>query len=261
VPVETADELGALAGAFNAMADRVEEAARQQHELDAARRALLAAVSHDLRTPLAAIRAMLEAIQDGVVDDAQTVERYHRAMHGEVERLSTLIDDLFELTRIEAGALRLSPRPTDVGELLMQSAEAMQAEAERAGVRLAIDVSPGIPLLTGDPQQLQRVLLNLITNALRHTPADGSVVLRAEPQPGGVALSVTDSGEGIPQADLPHVFERFYRADKSRSRASGGSGLGLAIARGIVEAHGGQIAVASALGRGTRFTVTLPCSS
>lgn len=261
VPIETADEVGALAGAFNAMAVQIEEAARQRREMDEARRVLLAAVSHDLRTPLAAIRVMLEAIEDGVADDAETIERYHHAMQGEVARLSGLIDDLFELSQIEAGAVRLELETASLADLIAETLEALRAEADRAGVTLKADLPAGLPPIRADLQRLYRVLSNLITNALRHTPAGGSVSLLAAAQADVVTLSVVDTGEGIAPADLPHVFERFYRGDKSRSRAGGGAGLGLAIARGLVEAHGGSIAVASTPGGGTTFTVTLPCGA
>jgi signal transduction histidine kinase len=258
VEVGTADEVGALGAAFNSMAARVEAADRQRRETDEARRALLAAVSHDLRTPLAAIRVMLEAIEDGVVEDLQTVERYHHAMQAEVSRLSTLIDDLFELTRIEAGALRLTMERMDISDLFAETMEAMRAEADRAGVAFSVELAPDLRPLTADTQLVYRVLRNLITNALRHTPPDGSVTLRADEMGEAVAITVADTGEGIAAEDLPHVFERFYRGDKSRSRAGGGAGLGLAIARGIVEAHGGSIRVESAPERGTAFTFTLP---
>jgi two-component system sensor histidine kinase BaeS len=259
VSVETADEVGALAAAFNTMAVQVEAAERQRREMDDARRALLAAVSHDLRTPLSAIRVMLEAIEDGVVEDVHDVERYHHVMQGEVERLSRLIDDLFELSQIEAGAVRLTWETTYVAELIAETVEAMRAEADRAGVMLCAELSLDPPIaMQADPQKLYRVLSNLIANALRYTPPGGTVTLGAQPVTAGLAIAVADTGEGIAPEDLPRVFERFYRGEKSRSRAGGGAGLGLAIARGLVEAHGGTIAVESILGQGTTFTVTLP---
>ncbi len=260
VAVDTADEVGALGTAFNRMAEQAETAERGRLENETARRALLAAVSHDLRTPLSAIRVMLEAIEDGVADDEQTITRYHRAMHAEVSRLSTLIDDLFELTQIEAGALRLSLERTDIASLISEMLEAMQAEADREGIGLMASVDVGLQPVNADGQKLFRVLLNLITNALRHTPRDGTVTLIARESEPGVAITIADTGEGIASEDLPHVFERFYRGDKSRSRAGGGAGLGLAIARGIVEAHGGTIGVESLPGQGTAFTFTLPRS-
>ncbi|HEY7293583.1 MAG TPA: ATP-binding protein [Dehalococcoidia bacterium] len=258
VAVHTADEVGALGEAFNAMAGQIEEAARTRQEMEAARRHLLAAVSHDLRTPLSAIRVMLEAIEDGVVDDAATIERYHRAMQGEVARLSGLIDDLFELSQIEAGALGLNLERARVEHLIAETVEAMRAEAERAGVQLCSDVPAVLPPITADMQKLHRVLANLLANAVRHTPVGGTVCISAARSYGDIAIAVIDSGEGIAPEDLPHIFERFYRGEKSRSRSGGGAGLGLAIAHGLVQAHGGQIGVESAPGAGATFTVRLP---
>ncbi|MHB8575152.1 MAG: sensor histidine kinase, partial [Dehalococcoidia bacterium] len=214
VEVRTADEVGALGHAFNLMAERLETASELQREMDEARRTLLAAVSHDLRTPLAAIRVMLEAIEDGVVEDTQTIDRYHRSMQGEVERLSRLIDDLFELSQIEAGALRLNFDRTDLAELIAETVEAMQAEAGKASVELSVAGASGPLDVTADSQKLHRVLSNLAGNALRHTPPGGAVRVSAAQHDGMVTVMVADTGEGIAAEDLPHVFERFYRGDK-----------------------------------------------
>jgi signal transduction histidine kinase len=226
--------------------------------MESARRQLLAAVSHDLRTPLSAIRVMLEAIEDRVVEDAETIERYHHAMLGEVARLSGLIDDLFELSQIEAGALGLRLERASIADLIAETVEAMRAEADRAGVELRFDLPEALPPIEADMHKLHRVLANLLANAVRHTPAGGRVTVGATLQAGETEVTVSDSGEGIAPEDLPHVFERFYRGDKSRSRAGGGAGLGLAIARGLVQAHGGEIAVQSRYGHGATFTVRLP---
>lgn len=258
VAVRTADEVGALGEAFNRMAAQLEAAERSRREMESARRQLLAAVSHDLRTPLSAIRVMLEAIEDGVADDAETIERYHRAMQGEVARLSGLIDDLFELSQIEAGALGLRLERASIGDLIVETVEAMRAEADRAGIHLRYTIAGALPPINADMQKLHRVLANLLANAVRHTPAGGDVQLSAMACDGTIAIAVADSGEGIAPEDLPHVFERFFRGDRSRSRASGGAGLGLAIARGLVQAHGGSIAVESQPGEGATFTLRLP---
>ncbi len=258
VAVRTADEVGSLGEAFNRMAAQLEAAEGARREMENARRQLLAAVSHDLRTPLSAIRVMLEAIEDGVADDPETIERYHRAMQGEVARLSGLIDDLFELSQIEAGALGLRLARASIGDLVVETVEAMRAEAGRAGVRLRYDCPETLPPIEADMQKLHRVLANLLANAVRHTPAGGDVRLSASERDGAIVIAVADSGEGIAPADLPHVFERFFRGDRSRSRASGGAGLGLAIARGLVQAHGGSIDVESRPGEGATFTVRLP---
>jgi signal transduction histidine kinase len=252
-------ELRALAESFNSMAAQLETAARDRAETERARRDLIAAVSHDLRTPLASLRALAEALDDGVVDDPEGVRRYLRLMTGETERLNMLIDDLFELARLESGALRLDRSPSPVQDLISEALERMTAQAGRKGLQLAGEVVGDPPPVLIDGQQVTRVLLNLVQNAIRHTPADGSVTLRAQPAEDGVLVEVRDTGEGIGADDLPRVFDRFYRGDPARTREAG-AGLGLAIARGIVEAHGGRIWVESEPGRGTRFAFTLPAA-
>jgi len=221
----------------------IEEATRAAalEEADRLKSALLAAVSHDLRTPLAAIRVTIEAILDGVVTDEETVTRYLRTMHAGTKELSRLIDDLFELSRIEAGALVLLPEPAAVSDLLSETLGRMAPQAAARGVTLDGHAASDLPLLPLDARQIGRVLVNLVDNSLRHTPAGGRVAVVACRADGAVRVEVEDSGEGIAAADLPHVFERFYRGDKSRSRDGGGAGLGLAISKGIVEAHGGRI--------------------
>ena len=252
-------ELRALAESFNSMASQLEEAARGRAETERARRDLIAAVSHDLRTPLASLRALAEALQDGVVDDPEGIRRYLQLMTGETERLNMLIDDLFELARLESGALRLDRSPSPVQDLISEALERMTAQAGRKGLQLGGEIVGDPPPVLIDGQQLTRVLLNLVQNAIRHTPTDGTVTLRALPDEGGVLVEVRDTGEGIAAADLPRVFDRFYRGDPARTREAG-AGLGLAIARGIVEAHGGRIWVESEPGRGTCFAFTLPAA-
>ncbi|MFN8511189.1 MAG: ATP-binding protein [Chloroflexia bacterium] len=252
-------ELRALAESFNSMAAQLEVAARERAETERARRDLIAAVSHDLRTPLASLRALAEALDDGVVDDPEGIRRYLRLMTGETERLNMLIDDLFELARLESGALRLDRTPSPVQDLISEALERMTAQAGRKGLQLAGEVIGDPPPVLIDGQQVTRVLLNLVQNAIRHTPADGSVTLRAARAEDGVLVEVRDTGEGIGADDLPRVFDRFYRGDPARTREAG-AGLGLAIARGIVEAHGGRIWVESAPGQGTLFAFTLPAA-
>jgi signal transduction histidine kinase len=251
------DEFGALAAAFNGMAEQLQAAAARLREAEAARRQLVASVSHDLRTPLASIRAMVEAINDGVVTDQATVGRYTRTIAGEVERLSGLINDLFELSQIDAGALVLRLERGSLEDLISDTLRSLGPQAERRGVRLAGEVDAALPPVPLDPSRVQRVLDNLIGNALRHTPEGGTVEVRASAEGDGVRVTVRDTGEGIPATDLPRVFEPFYRGDDSRSRA-GGAGLGLTIARGIVELHGGRIWAESRPGQGAAFHFTLP---
>ena len=261
VKVEGHDELAALAEDFNRMAAALEQAKIREREADEARRDLVAAVSHDLRTPLASARALIEAVADGVVDDPATRARYLASARSELAKLGRLVDDLFELARIDAGVLRLELEETSLRDLVSDTLSSFGPEAERRGVRLVGEIAPEVDPVLANPSKLQRVLYNLVSNALRHTPADGTVFLKAEPEADVVRVEVADTGEGIAPEDLPRVFERTFRGERSRSSPEpgdeSGAGLGLAIARGLVEAHGGTISVESRLGEGSRFSFTL----
>ncbi len=257
-PAEGRDELAALATEFNRMAGALEAAHARRDAIESSRRDLFAAISHDLRTPLASIRVSMEALVDGVVSDEATRERYLRTACSEVERLSLLIDDLFELTMIDSGELQLRLETLHVEDVLAETIDIFRPQVERAGIRLRYEPAGATPVVLADPHRLGRVVYNLLQNAIRHTPYDGTIVLRTAGGDGGIKVVVSDSGEGIAAGDLPYVFERFYRGEKSRSRDRGGSGLGLAIARGIVEAHGGRIWAESVPGRGATFAFTLP---
>ena len=261
VQVAGRDEVARLGDGFNAMAVALEAAQHQREDLERARRELFIAISHDLRTPLASIRAMVEAMSDGVVTDEPTRQRYLNTTNSEVARLSLLIDDLFELTTIESGQLRLHLESLRIDALVAEAADAFQTQIERAGIHLSVELAAITAPVLGDPQRLNRVLYNLIQNAIRHTPADGTITMRAEPAGDGVRIVVSDTGDGIAPEDLPFVFERFYRGEKSRSRETGGSGLGLSIARGIVEAHGGTMHAESTAGAGASISFTLPASA
>jgi signal transduction histidine kinase len=258
VPATGRNEMAELAGTFNGMAAQLEATARKQRELDTLRRDLVAWVGHDLRTPLASIRVMVEALADGVVEDPATVQRYLQTTQRHIRSLSALIDDLFEMAQLDAGGLPLEKCPGSISDLISDTLETFSALATRQGLRLEGSVEPGIDPLSMDTQKIGRVLANLVSNAVRHTPAGGVVEIRAFAAGEAVQVEVRDTGEGIRSEDMPHVFEQFYRGEKSRSRDTGGSGLGLAIAKGIVEAHGGRIGVESAPGKGTRFFFTLP---
>ena len=258
VEVEGHDELAALAEDFNRMAANLARAKTREREADEARRDLVAAISHDLRTPLASALALIEAIADGVADDPETRARYLASARGELAKLGRLVDDLFELARIDAGVLRLEMEETSLHDLVSDTLSSFGPEAERRGIRLVGEVSPGVDPVLASPPKLQRVLYNLVSNALRHTPADGTVFLRAEPEEDAVRVEVADSGEGIPTEDISRVFEHSFRGERARSAGDdSGAGLGLAIARGLVEAHGGTIDVESRLGEGSRFSFTL----
>jgi signal transduction histidine kinase len=248
VEVHSQDEIGELARAFNAMADGLAR-------LEELRRNMVTDVAHELRTPLSNIRGYLEALQDGVVEPKPEVID---SLHEEAMLLNRLVDDLRELTLAEAGQLKLERRPVAPADLVDRALEAARAQAEAKGIALQADLPEDLPLVDVDSQRIGQVLGNLLSNALTHTPPGGKVVVVARAKQLAVEVSVSDTGEGIPLERLPYIFERFYRADRSRSRATGGTGLGLSIAKQLVEAHGGRISVASQVGQGTTFTFTLP---
>lgn len=252
------DEIAELARSFNQMADQLQTIDSKQKELDTLRRDLVAWAGHDLRTPLSSIRLLISALSDGLVSDPQTTQQYLNQAKKQVDQLSGLVDDLFQVSQLDAGGLPLHLEPASLTDLLSDTLESFSAQAEKNQIHLSGSTAPGIDPVSMDSQRIGRVLNNLVSNALRHTPPGGAVTLIAELCPGSVLVSIHDTGEGILPEDLPLVFERFYRGDKSRNRASGGAGLGLAIAKGIVEAHGGSIHVNSERSKGTTFTFTLP---
>jgi len=258
VAVSGRDEVAQLARSFNDMAAQLDEAARRKEELDSMRRDLIAWVGHDLRTPLASVRAIVEALADGVVEDPVTVQRYLRTAQRDIGALSALIDDLFEMAQLDAGGLPLDRQPNSLSDLISDTLETFSALAAEKGTQLGGHVEAGVDPVLIDARLIGRVLANLVGNAIRHTPGGGSIGVTAGARAAGVQVDITDTGEGIGSEDLPHIFERFYRGEKSRSRTTGGAGLGLAIAKGIVEAHGGTISVQSQVGRGAQFTFTLP---
>ncbi|HVA92297.1 MAG TPA: HAMP domain-containing sensor histidine kinase, partial [Chloroflexota bacterium] len=245
----TGDEVAVLASAFNHMATSLEETRRL-------RRAQTADIAHELRTPLTSVRGYLEAIQDGAVAATSAVIA---SMHEEVLLLDGLMSDLQDLALAEAGQLSLH-RTSHSLEPLLERAAAMQAVAARArGITLRVlpSVAP-LPPMAVDAPRLSQVLRNLIANSLVHTPAGGSVALSVRGEGNWVDILVCDTGRGIAPEHLPHLFERFYRADPSRDRATGGAGIGLSVARGIVQAHGGTITVSSVVDQGTDFHIRLP---
>jgi signal transduction histidine kinase len=258
VSVGGTDEIAALGNAFNQMADRLQSAQQKQKELEAMRRDLVAWAGHDLRTPLTSIQVLVEALSDGVVEDPESTRKYLLQAKKQVDILSLLVNDLFQVSQLDAGGLPLKFETASLTDLISDTLESFSAQAEQRQVHLSGYAAPEVDPLSFDVQHMGRVLNNLVSNALRYTSPGGSVFIQAERLPGMVVVTIRDTGEGIPSEDLPHVFERFYRGEKSRSRASGGAGLGLAIAKGIVEAHGGTISVKSIPEAGTDFTFTLP---
>ncbi len=251
-------EFASVADELDAMADRLARAGERERSLDASRRELVAWVSHDLRTPLAGIRAMAEALEDGVASDADTVHRYHHGIRTEVDRLAGLVDDLFELSRINSGTLRLRIQSVSLDELVSDTLAAASATARAKGVTLEGRLVTEAAQLELSAQEMTRVFRNLVENAIRHTPSDGSVFVEAGVRDDRAYVSVKDSCGGIPQDDLDRVFDLAFRGEAARTPgADGGAGLGLAIAKGIVDAHAGEIAVENEA-TGCRFTVTLP---
>jgi len=241
------DEVGELARTFNSMADDLARA----EEL---RRNLVADAAHELRTPVSNIQGYLEAIRDGLVKpDASTL----RSLYEEVILLSRLINDLQELTLAEAGELQLVRQAEDIAEPIKSAVAAVQPQAKAKGISLTVDLTDKLPPCNIDAYRIGQVLRNLLDNAIAHTPEGGAITITAREKGNQVEVTVADTGEGIPPEDLPNIFERFYRVDKSRARATGGSGLGLTIAKRLVEAHGGKIWVQSELGKGSRFTFTV----
>ena len=256
------DEIARLASAFNAMTAQLQHVRDQEAKLDQMRRDLIAWVSHDLRTPLTGIRARVEALADGVVQEPAEVQRYLATIQNDTQALNRLIDDLFELATIDAGGLKLNKIPVDMTDLISDTLETMSVIAKNKGVALNGDVATNLGLIEVSPQHIQRVLNNLISNALAHTP-QGEVTVRAFRLAKQVCVEVNDTGEGIAPADVPHVFDRFYRGERARTRGGSvgnakGMGLGLAIAQALVEAHSGKIMLDSKLGKGTLVKFVLP---
>jgi signal transduction histidine kinase len=232
------------------------ERQRAREAAERTRRQLVAAVSHDLRTPIASLRLLVEAVDDEIVDE-ETRHRYLATMQTHIHSLSSMIDDLFELSRIEAGDIEWSMRQVELALLVDETVEAMRPEAGARGVEIRCQLGDDPLPARADPEKIQRVLFNLIQNAIRHTPADGSVTVKAETERDAVEIEIADTGDGIPAAERERVFETFFRGGEDASRNADGAGLGLAVSRAIVEMHGGRIWLAPAE-QGTRVRFSLP---
>lgn len=257
--VDGDDEVGRLGQAFNTMAARLERHVARQAELEKMRREFVADVSHELRTPLTSIRGFLEAIADGVPRDDAEAEEYLRIAIDESKRLQRLAETLLDLSSVEAGGSVFHPVPTDLPAVAEDAADMMRPRAREKGIFLTVDAAPGLPPVMADGDRIGQVLLNLLDNALRHTPEGGEVRIEAREaeSPGFVRVSVADTGPGIPEADQPYIWDRFYKVDKARSREAG-SGLGLVIVKQLVAMHGGTVGLVSSRGEGSEFTFTLP---
>ncbi len=241
-------EIGELAQAFNTMANNLE----RNEQL---RRNMIADIAHELRTPLSNLKGYLEAIRDRVVKpNADAIN----SLNEEANQLSGLVDDLQELSLAEAGELRLNCQMEDITKLLHQTVAMKQSQAEEKGVLLSTDLPEKLPMVNIDERRISQVLFNLVDNSIAHTSQGGTITIAAKQLDDSLEISVADTGEGIPAEDLENVFERFYRVDKSRARATGGTGLGLAIAKYLVEAHNGKIQIESDIGKGSRFYFTIP---
>ncbi len=255
------DEIAQLANTFNQMAQKLGEVEAQKAELEQTRRDLTAWVSHDLRTPLASLAVMIEALQDGVVSDEATVHRYLAGSRAEIEHLTALIDDLFALAQLDVGHLNLRWQSASIRDLISDTLGSMQGQARQNDINLHGEVDNDVDVIQMAPDKIQRVLSNLVDNAIKYSASGESVTLRAWQTEGDICIDIHNSGAYIPSNVLPRLFESFYRGEGSRAQAQDGArgtGLGLAIARGFIEAHGGRIWATSSPDKGTSFSFTLP---
>lgn len=257
VPRALPSELARIDAALIEGSAALRDSHDRERALERSRRELVAWVSHDLRTPISGIRAMSEALADGVVDDVETTRRYADSIRREAERLSDLVDDLFELSRIHADALLTTVEQVALWDVLAEALDSAKPVAAAKGVRIEEAVLAGMPPVAGSSADLLRVVRNLLANAIRHTPTDGVIAVRAGAESGTAWFEVADSCGGIPEEDLPRVFDVAFRGTNARTPGAAGGGLGLAIARGLVEAHGGGISVENA-GPGCRVMVRIP---
>jgi signal transduction histidine kinase len=254
VPVSSRDELGRLSRTFNEMTARLQASRQMQTDF-------VANVSHELRTPLTAVKGLVETLRDGAVDDPEVRDQFLETVENETDRLTRLVNDLMVLSRADSDALNLDFRRVDLAQWARATVHRLQPQARAREVILQVHAGPGVPPALADPDRLEQVLINLLDNAIKYSRPGGKVTVSvASSQPDTVQVEVQDQGMGIPAGDLARIGERFYRADRARSRAQGGSGLGLAIARALVEAHKGHLSLDSREGQGTTVTFTLPAA-
>jgi signal transduction histidine kinase len=257
-PVTGQDEVAQVSIAFNEMASQLEKAANEREELEDLRRDLIAWTSHDLRTPLTSIRVMIEALHDGVVTDEEIWQRYYKTIRADIVALNGLINDLFELAQLEAGGPPLQLENHSLRDLISDTLETFRPLAEKRQVALEGEVGDNLDPVWMNASKVGRVLSNLISNALQYTPEGGKVHVQAARNGEAVEVVVKDSGPGFAEQDISRIFEKFYRGEQARSRATGGAGLGLAIARGIVDAHGGKMWAENEDDSGAVVGFTLP---
>jgi signal transduction histidine kinase len=257
-PPQGEDELGRLALSFNSMAERIESDVNELRHQEELRRDLIANIAHDLATPLTAIQGFSEALADDVITDAGARQETAQLIGREVQRLRRLVGDIQQMTSLESGRAHLELAPLDLRSLVDETLAVIEPECEQAGITVRNEIPLAIPAVLADSDRITQVLLNLLDNARRHTPAGGTITVSARPAGKQLEVEIKDTGIGIDPADLPYIFERFYRADRSRTGSTGGSGLGLSIVKAIISAHGGTIRAQSAPGVGTAISFTLP---
>ncbi|MZQ84462.1 HAMP domain-containing protein [Paenibacillus sp. 5J-6] len=266
VPNTGPAEFQRLAGQFNHMSGKLKESFGKLRSAETSRKELVANVSHDLRTPMASILAFVEALEDDVIQDKATFERYLRTIRLETGRLDALIQELFKLSQLDAGGTEFEPEPYHVDQLLVDGLQSLAFQLEDKQLQVTVDLPDYLPPVTIMPQEMKRVLANILGNAIRHSPAGGSITIKVEQLATPyLKLLIQDQGQGIEEKDADKIFDRFYRSDPSRTRVSGGAGLGLAIAKSIVQLHGGTIGMDSRAGQGegngSTFWFTIPVDS
>ncbi|GCE11108.1 sensor histidine kinase [Tengunoibacter tsumagoiensis] len=252
------DEIGRLGQTFNEMAGTIEADINELRRQDQMRRELIANIAHDLATPLTAIQGYSEAIADDVITEPTARHETAQLIGREVQRLRRLVGDVRQMTSMEAGQTKLDLAPLDMHALVDETAAVIEPECAESEISLYNEISPKIAPILADSDRITQVLLNLLDNARRHTPRGGKITVGAQAEKTMLHLWISDTGSGIDPADLPHIFERFYRADRSRTTTTGGSGLGLSIVKAIITAHGGKVWAESTIGKGTRIHFTLP---
>ena len=257
-PPKSQDELGRLSQSFNEMAETIESDITELRRQEQLRRDLLANIAHDLATPLTAIQGFSEALGDDVISDPAARQETAQLIAREVQRMRRLVADMQQMTSLESGRTRLDLAPLNLHELVDETLAVIGPECQQAGITLRNEIDPRTPTVLADSDRVTQALLNLLDNARRHTPSDGTISVGAQPRDKMLSIWVSDTGTGINPADLPLIFERFYRADRSRTGTTGGSGLGLSIVKAVITAHGGTISAESTSGKGTRVTFNLP---
>jgi signal transduction histidine kinase len=251
VPVTGNDEIAQLGEAINRLGTDL-------HRLQTSRKEFLSSISHELRTPLSYVKGYSQALDEGMLKTEEDRQKYIKVIRQEAERLTRLVEDLFDLTQMDEGHLRLSITQVDLNEIIRKMVQTTEPRAQIKNIELSYHLDPTLSITEGDVGRLSQVIFNLVDNAIRHTPPGGKITIRTETDRCHAKMIVQDTGSGIPQEELPYIWERFYRVDKSRARGSGGTGLGLAIAKQIIEGHQGAIEIESKEGLGTKVTVKLP---